>query len=475
MLVYVNKFELKDDSDLDLVFEYILKWLNKKVDNQITLDDLKTVHVKELKGKKGKLEVNVFFEKNQKLYSISFSHLDRKKKGREWITEIGISFENGIKSISILLKTFENSTKIEKPDTTKPELVNFLQRCGIFKCDDKPILISKIDDVYKLKEDILRENRCYPIVLVSKRSKTKEYLIELNMLEKQLIGLAKIFIIDGVSSYDVEDILSKEYCAWDGAVRIIYPIKQNKTYLFRSYELDNLKNRNKKLTQEILSYIVHLTNREKFMAHISPLLVKKKIYERDNRDNKEYKDLLELYLEDKEELQKENMSLKLKIKEMNNEIEKLRYTKESLINKSTNSSKSDKPLLYYGNEIDLYENEIPELIIKSIEFYSKAQQLNSNSRQKVILNDILEHNISNNKADFLKKQLQKAFKAYEKVDAKLEKTVNELGFEIKKTKGHNELKFIRDNRFKVIFSSSPSDKVRAGKKISNDIDKELLY
>ncbi|WP_410678181.1 hypothetical protein ACIO08_10315 [Avibacterium paragallinarum] len=211
------------------------------------------------------------------------------------------------------------------------------------------------------------------------------------------------------------------------------------------------------------------------MAHISPLLVKKKNYERDNRDNKEYKDLLELYLEDKEELQKENMSLKLKIKEMNNEIEKLRYTKESLINKSTNSSKSDKPLLYYGNEIDLYENEIPELIIKSIEFYSKAQQLNSNSRQKVILNDILEHNISNNKADFLKKQLQKAFKAYEKVDAKLEKTVNELGFEIKKTKGHNELKFIRDNRFKVIFSSSPSDKVRAGKKISNDIDKELLY
>lgn len=494
MLVYVNNFELKENS-LEELFKQISSWLSKKFRKHISPDFLTSGRELNIKNHRAFIRTYNAFLDNEKRYSILISHPDKMVKGRQWITEIGIKQNDHRLNISILLETSEISTRIQEiPSTTKPKLVNLLHEAGLLS--DATIGLNSIEisdnleSFRNFKQEVYNKDRVYPIVLISKSSKTHKFLVDFKLVSTQLLGLAKLFYInENVNTYNFESELGKEFSVWDGSVRIIYP--NGRTVLFRSYEIKSLESERKVFSQELLSYITHTTNGYKKSEHFSPSDLRAIRYrnQRDILKNKqksntadlnEYNDLLEEQeklikeLEDRlKKSQEENLDLEIIIEDTKKAINDKEFYIQTL--KSNKIDNSGKALICYGKENDLYDNEIREFIIKAVEHYQNGIEINQNSRLSVLIRDILENNITSNNADILKEKCKRIFTNYEKVNPKMEGQLREIGLCIVKGKTHNELKFIKDDRFKVTFSQSTSDKIRAGKKISTDIDSELFY
>lgn len=494
MLVYVNNFELKENS-LEELFKQISSWLSKKFRKNITPDFLKSGKELNIKNYRAFIRTYNAFLDNEKRYSILVSHPDRMVKGRQWITEIGIKQNSHKLNISILLETREISTRIQEiPSTTKPKLVNLLHKAGLLSDTtigiDSVEISDNLESFRNFKQEVHNKDRAYPIVLISKSSKTHKFLVDFELVNSQLLGLAKLFYInENVNTYAFESELGKEFSVWDGSIRIIYPT--GRTALFRSHEIKRLESENKKFSQELLSYITHTTNGYKKSEHFSPAELRAIKYRnqrdilRNNQDNnetsvKEYDELLEaqdVLIKDLEEkikkLEEENINLEVHIDEFKKSINEKEFRIQSL--KENRNNNVGKPLICYGKEYNLYDNEIKELIIKILDKHRNGIELNPNSRQAVLLQDLLDYNVSDETSEKYKKRCSEIFSNYEKVTPKMEGQLREMGLQIKKGEKHNELKFINDERFKVSFSQSTSDKIRAGKKISNDIDSELFY
>ena len=79
-------------------------------------------------------------------------------------------------------------------------------------------------DFRALLSEIERDDRFYPIVLVSNSFENKP-LVNIDSLQEQLFGLAQVVTADGdIDSWEMERIVGRRYSAWGGAVNVIFPI-----------------------------------------------------------------------------------------------------------------------------------------------------------------------------------------------------------------------------------------------------------
>lgn len=129
MLIYVNQFQLVGKNSSQAAFRTIAGWLKNVTKRHFTVPELKSGD--EFSVDRMKVRTYAAVDLQPFMYSVLFSHPDWEIKGRQWITEIGIREENNKTTVSILLETSDISTLVtEIPSTTKPRLVNFLQKNG---------------------------------------------------------------------------------------------------------------------------------------------------------------------------------------------------------------------------------------------------------------------------------------------------------------------------------------------------------
>ena len=122
-------------------------------------------------------------------------------------------------------------------------------------------------------------------------------------------------------------------------------------------------------------------------------------------------------------------------------------------------SKSEIPLLYYGEEGDIYVGEIKDLVMKAITEYSK----NVSGRREKIFMDILDSNGGyQGLADDRIKRLKTAFRSGGGLTPALRKELTSLGFDIIDDGKHYKLVYGGDSRYFTSLSRTPSD-VRSGK------------
>ncbi|HHF3276386.1 TPA: hypothetical protein ACPJ2Z_004589 [Vibrio alginolyticus] len=127
MLIYVNQFRLMGTNSSQTAFRTVAGWLKSVTKRHFSVSDLKSGD--EFSIDRMKVRTYASTDLSPFMFSILFTHPDRETKGRQWITEIGIREEDDSTTVSILLETSDISTLVtEIPSTTKPRLVNFLQK-----------------------------------------------------------------------------------------------------------------------------------------------------------------------------------------------------------------------------------------------------------------------------------------------------------------------------------------------------------
>lgn len=504
MLIYVNQFNLVGTVDEDIIFRTIAGWLKSVTNKHFTIDELKTSTNYSI----DRARVRTFsaLDYSPKLYSVLLSHPDRVHHGRQWITEIGIKKENDCLSISILLEVSDISTQVKEfPTTTRPTLVRFLNENTKFSPDtiglNVKTLNNTVDDFKSLNISIERPERSYPLVLVSNKNETNEPFVNPEKLQEQLIGLAQVvYVSKDINSWSMEDSLGRKYSAWDGAINIIFPASGNyncRTKLLLSEQLNDLVASKVNISHEVLSLITHSTNGFRKRHHFSPRDVRAK-RQKDQRiklksqfdeisENTEYQFLAEeafkqleeqenLFDQEKELMQSKSDDYEMRILETdelldqeknNNRLLKLR------INEILNSSgQSGSPLLITGNETDNYNGEIHDFVVDSLK--KELDNSKEYSRKFDVLTDIILSNPLKGTREEYIEEIESLFSNYDGLTGKITSNLKRLGLEVIDTGNHNKLKFESDERYKMTFSKSPSDKKRVGANIIQQVKQELF-
>lgn len=277
MLIYVNQLHLVGEDALDKAVASVGGWLKKLTNRHFSISELKKSENYVIGRQKVRTYSAVY--KNPHMYSILFSNPDRDVSGRQWITEIGLLAVEGGVLFSLLLETSDISTQVKSiPNSTRPMVIDYIRKnCalhhGIVGREHKKISNSE-DDFRSLLADIERPERDYPLVLVSCDFDCGQPRVNIVRLQEQLLGLAQVVYCDNtIDSWDMEDVLTRRYAAWGGAINLIFPIG-NKTQcarkLFTYDDLLDLTDAGRKIIPEILSAVTHTTNGRGKKAHFSP-------------------------------------------------------------------------------------------------------------------------------------------------------------------------------------------------------------
>ncbi|WP_341852260.1 hypothetical protein [Vibrio vulnificus] len=425
---------------------------------------------------------------------------------RQWITEIGIREEGDSTTVSILLETSDISTLVtEIPSTTKPRLVNFLQKNGELHHETVGLKLLKLsnnkESLKGLSFEIERSGRKHPLVIVSNTKSSNKPVINPQKLQEQLLGLAQVVCSDEeINSWEMEDVLGRKYSAWDGAVNIIYPpfggnVCHSK--LFSQSNLNEIMETGSHALQYILSHITHTTNGFNKKKHFSPSAVRAK-RQKDQRtllkqrfeelaEDQDYQDLAEQAFAQLEE--QENLIEQLKQKHESDIEEQLIAhieTQDKLDRVNADyqvleirfkelqgsSAKTGEPILIYGQESEFFSGEASDLVIELIK--KQFDSAKPNSRNHNLLQDILKHNEKDGMRDNISQTIKAIFSSYNGITPKIKSELKQLGMEVVETGTHNHIKFIGDERYQVAFAKTPSDAKRVGNNIVRDIKAELL-
>lgn len=130
-------------------------------------------------------------------------------------------------------------------------------------------------------------------------------------------------------------------------------------------------------------------------------------------------------------------------------------------------------LLIYGEESNLYENEILSFVIESI---SKMldNHTHKNSRRQHILTDLLQHNPL--PTDWRKEKmasLKQTMRHYKNLDAPTLNALKKIGFSHSQEGTHHKFVFMNDARYTATTSKSSSDN-RTGQNFSHDVANKLF-
>lgn len=339
MLIYCNQLSFDSKTSVDSVFRSIAGWLKMVTKRHFTIEELKSGEEFEV----SRMWVRTYKADatNPKLYSVLFSNPDSVVYGRQWITEIGVRIENG-KPIyfTLLLETSDISTQVKDlPITTKPTVIKFLkQNCNLYSGTCGLRFKKLITDGNNLKAflyEIENSTRQTPLILVSHKFDGGTY-INPKTLQDHLLGLAQVVVCSPESdSWMMERVLSKRYCAWGGAINIIYPSRGRETCrnkLFVTNDLDDLLSKDVNINLELLSYITHFSNALRKRRHFSPHDVRakrisdhrkylKQLFE-DSTETKNYEELLE---EAFEQIEEQEIVLEKTKEELSNLVEEEQY------------------------------------------------------------------------------------------------------------------------------------------------------
>lgn len=488
----------------ETAFRTVAGWLKNVTKRHFTSRELKSGD--EFSIDRMRVRTYAAVEQHPFMYSVLLSHPDHTVRGRQWITEIGIREENESTIVSILLETSDISTLVtDIPSTTKPRLVNFLQSNGELHPETVGLKVLSFsnnrESLTALSYEIERKERKYPLVLVSNKKGSNKPLINPSKLQDQLFGLAQVvYSADEINSWEMEEVLTRKYSAWDGAVNIIYPSfgrDSCHTKLLSQFAINEIIDSGAHALQLILSYITHTTNGFNKKNHFSPSAVRAK-RQKDQRallkkrfdelsEDTEYQKLAEdayaqveeqenfieqLKQKHEEEMDKQLMLL-IEAEDARNKVN----TKYSVLNMrfkelQGKTKNKGKPILVHGDESEFYNGEVSDLVIEIIK--NELDSAKSNSRKQTLLQDIMKHNeVDGTKASYIQ-VIKSIFGNYAGVTPKIKSELKKLNMEVIEDGTHNHVKFIGDERYKVSFAKTPSDKGRVGGNIVRDIKAELF-
>lgn len=285
MLVYSSYLTLKPKGQAQEIVEQIAGWLGKRcrasVDTERLFEGIRDLQFSGGYHIQSQATLN---EERKVIYPFLFcaqlSHADDQVSGRRWVTEVGLSQDSADAPVhcTFLLKTDEVSARVTTPiQVTRPRLIEQLVQFCNPSGDTPGLRVKRLDEesAGAFLFEVERQERRSPIVLVS-APRDGKFLVTPERMRSILVGIADVVEVPhGVNTFEIENVLGRQYGAWGGAINIIFQSRRGdrgnfcETSLYRPKDLENLIEDGKSIESEILASVTHRTNLPYSWRHIS--------------------------------------------------------------------------------------------------------------------------------------------------------------------------------------------------------------
>lgn len=128
-------------------------------------------------------------------------------------------------------------------------------------------------------------------------------------------------------------------------------------------------------------------------------------------------------------------------------------------------------LIQRGNEQDLYQHEIADIIIDALSDANRVAR--DGSRRQHVLQDLINANPASGARQALEEEIKTLFKTYQSMDTKTRNALARIGFDLTEEGKHYKAVFQGDSRYTFSLSKTSSDH-RAGKNLASDINNTLF-
>lgn len=288
MQVYANSFRVEGGDAYRSVIGAIHGWLKQLTERQFSISDITRNNEFASTSQdsfRWWLRSYVSTDSKPELYAWRLKHSDRDVPGRQWVVELGLKVDSdqGLE-FSCSVFTEEQSTLVRTHiDATRPKVIGYVLRnvtesTSAHIANDVPgVTIKSIGtdapNYIAFKAEIERENRDFPLVLVSPTADGR-YLINTSHLQDALFGLAQVVeVIPGFDSFEMEENLGKVWSAWQGAINILQTPRSNGFVhgsLLRASDIEAFGERQGERVSHILARVTHNTNVPRSRNRIRP-------------------------------------------------------------------------------------------------------------------------------------------------------------------------------------------------------------
>ena len=296
------------------------------------------------------------------------------------------------------------------------------------------------------------------------------YALNPDKLADTYAGMAHVFVQESKECFKELISNTESYVPKNGEVAIYYPSRKlNEAHFeFNKYDEESMNN----AISKAMSYFYHHQSfgpdttyediASKAIAIRNNNLKKenREVYEENRRVAKENKDIVDTFDYDLKKSDEEMEKIRKRMKELEVENEILKRRIESI---------DSVPLLYYGEEKELYAGEIKELLIDVLSNVT----LNEGSRRKDIISDLLKANVIKPTIKDRHNKLKAAFNDYRDLNTDLRNELEELGFEISSEGKHHKLTYYGDSRYQTTLAKTSSD-YRSGMNAVSVIIKNMM-
>lgn len=377
-----------------------------------------------------------------------------------WKTEIVFNIKE--RTVCVLQhKDFDETMSVGNGQFWAPSIVKYLIQGGYIADENGVPIVTELMD---WSEDIERGLLQEPIhsicnVVIQGNS---EFLtgLDLKRLVLHLEGIARIFVKEVIDEPNSVTIYHLNNAVQEPNVKI--------------YHGNTIPNQ-EKFRQRIIDSIC----RERNLIKIKPLdswygvqrkLLEKKM-KQSQREGAESKELAEIAVNETAELQKKIRAAEAEIEKYLGDYINLQNELD-ILRSRINNSESSAALLYYGEEDDIYADEIRTAVLKILEEVrqeNKSKDINASNRMYDICDDIIKHNAPRKKDAWdVYDSLDNLFGNYRRLTERMQNEIKSIGAVLTKDGSHYKAKLGGQDRYTIILPCSPSI-VGAGKKAVSDI------
>ena len=158
-----------------------------------------------------------------------------------------------------------------------------------------------------------------------------------------------------------------------------------------------------------------------------------------------------------------------KVAELTRANEALQYENQGL--RAKYAAAESIPLIYMGEEEDLYEGEIRDTVLTALsEFLNSSEKA---TRRADVISDILDNNEYQHLSEERKQRIKALFKGYKNLTGVMRQELQSMGFEITEAGKHYKITLRGDPRYMVTIGKTPSDN-RSGANNAALISKKML-
>lgn len=395
-----------------------------------------------------------------------------------WTTDYIMNFDDMKMSIR-LDRSFREEALMNNTQFSTPHFITLLIEHGYLE-DDYELPVTK--EPYMITEgnlkalcDVINGYKRYnlPIIYIS-RTYNDEDPVDVHFLASRVKGIAHVFVENQVwLDKHIKDICNgnNEYY---GAIGIYYP---NESIGHRRFLYHAESGYDSVLMEKVKRAVMEYSN----LQLLDPLYTWQGVNHSllSSHLNKQIKERLKAE-EEKQKAVSENDELLdaydhdvTKLRNQNDELLAINLAQEAELAglRKKLSAKDTEPLIYMGEEAELFSDEIKEIVMDAINDSLKNTQ--PQTRRFDVLNDIINHNECPHELAEIRNRLKTLLNGYKTMTAPMRQELANMGIDINEDGKHYKLTYRNDPRYYTTISKTGSDH-REGKNIFSKITKTML-